>query len=257
MPFLQNTTNITVLLPKATPVGAPNLGMLFGKAFNCPSSNFEAWAVPLWCILVDPFHRKLSKKRGLLWVPERLKYRLPTLACVSQLTLKIWFSPSPLSVTPSATPTLQHHYTIITRRVLNGVTIWQPKAIATLNNVKTLFKSGLPMAHSPSHMSVGKQILLTFSPKKCTMVQTSDTSEILSCVAQAITTSAYTVLLTALLCLCKPCSILNRLVLAFSMFSSLTAAYSGSHLLPFKLRLPSVISYHIQKHYRLITSGLF
>ncbi len=81
------------------------------------------------------------------------------------------------------------------------------------------------MAHSPSCMSVGKQISPTCSPKKCAMVQTSDASEILSCVTQAITTSAYTVLLTALLCLQKWHSILNCLVLAFLRFSSLTGAF--------------------------------
>ncbi len=80
-------------------------------------------------------------------------------------------------------------------------------------------------AHSPSCMLVGKQILLTLSPKNCAMVQISDASEILSCAAQAITTSAYTVLSTSLPRLCKRRSILNHLVLAFLKFSSLTAAF--------------------------------
>jgi hypothetical protein len=94
-----------------------------------------------------------------------------------------------------------------------------------MNKVKTLFGSGLPTAHSLSCISVGKQILPSFSPKKCAMMQTSDTSEILSCAAQAITTSAPTVLLATHPCLCKPHSILHHLVLAFSRFSFLTTAF--------------------------------
>ncbi len=159
-------------------------------------------------------------------------------------TLEIWFPPSPLSVTPSATPKLQHHYTKITRRVLNGVTIWWPKAIATSNKVKMLFGSSLPATHSPSCMSVGKQILPTFSPKKCMMVQISNASEILSCAAQAITTSTYTVLLTSLPCLRKQCSTLSCLVLAFSRFSSLTTAFAFRRPSP-AFQAPATISYLI------------
>jgi hypothetical protein len=109
-------------------------------------------------------------------------------------------------------------------------------------NVKMLFMSGLPMAHSSSCMSVRKQILPTFLPKKCTMVQTSNASEILSCATQAITTSSATVLSKTLLCLCKRCSILNRLVMAFLRFASLTTAFVFRRPSP-AFQAPATISY--------------
>ncbi len=101
---------------------------------------------------------------------------------------------------------------------------------------------GLPTAHSPSCMSVGKQIFPACSPKKCAMVQTSDASEILSCATQVMTTSAYAVLSTTLLCLCKRHSISKHLILAFSRFSSLTAAFVFQRPIP-AYQAPAAISY--------------
>ena len=125
-----------------------------------------------------------------------------------------------------------------------------------------LFWSGLPMAHSLSCMSVGKQTSPTFSPKKCVMVENSDTLEILSCAVQAITTSASTVLQTALPCLRKQCSILNCLILAFSRFSSLTAAFVFRRQSP-AIQAPAAISYLVLhplflcRLLRTILCGLF
>ncbi len=236
-PFLQNTTNITILLLIVTPVGAPNSGMLSGKEFNCHSLNSKAWVVPLSCVPAAPSHGKPNNKRGLLWVWVRLKYKLPTLAWVSQSTLEIWFPPSPLSVTQSVTPKPQHHYTTIARRVLNGVTIWQPRAIATLNNVSNAVQEWVANGIlTVSHVS-GKTNIADI-----VMVQTSNASETLSCAAQAITTSASTVLSKTLPCFCKWSSILNRFILAFSRFSSLTAAFVFWRPCP-AFQAPAAISY--------------
>jgi hypothetical protein len=115
---------------------------------------------------------------------------------------------------------------------------------STSNNMKMLVGSGLPTAHSPSCMSVGKQILPIFSPKKSTMVHTSNASEVISCAAEVITTSTSTVLLTALPCLRKQCSILNHLVLDFSRFSSLTVTAAFVFLRPSPaFQAPAAISY--------------
>ena len=61
------------------------------------------------------------------------------------LTVNTWnmiTSLSSLGYSICNTKTVTPPYTTITRHVLNGVIIWQPKAIATSNNVKMLFGSG-------------------------------------------------------------------------------------------------------------------
>jgi hypothetical protein len=173
-----------------------------------------------------PISWKVEQQERTSLICVRLKYELPTPVHASQSTLKRVISSLsslsyPIRDTITATPLYNNNKACI--KLCHNMTTKGNCHIEQRENAVQEWVANSTL--TVLHVSGKTNISPTFSPKKCVMVQTSDASEILSCATQAITTSASTVLLTALLCLPTRCSILNCLVLAFLMFSSLTAAF--------------------------------
>ncbi len=98
------------------------------------------------------------------------------------------------------TPTWPLHYTMTTKLVSNGATIWPLRAIAILNIGKTWLESGSKMVASLSHTSMANAIPPTFSLRKCVTAQTSVASGTPSCQGLPTSSVEYSILST----LCQP-----------------------------------------------------
>ncbi len=163
------------------PVGVPNWAAQWLTVLSSLSSNSGVWTVALSSRMGAPLDGLANARIVHPWVPVRPKYTLPVPLWKRLSTFAIFLAVFPKLATLSQISTPLLSFTMTMTHASNGPTTWPQRLRGTLSFVKTWFGSGSKTTFFTSSTFPGRSILLTYSPKKCAMMRTSNVSGTHSC----------------------------------------------------------------------------